>query len=341
MACRPTPTKKTEDDSPVTTTTSRSADEAEKEEAESAVALRHTEEEAMEYREMSRTKRVRCWVDGLLIKQFPGDQMPKVGTMHLDEEAEYLYQRTARVSEYVFRGQKFTDAWYLIKNKEGIIGWAHGGGLKFVETSPDVIRGNEGQTDVNARKSENNATPTENDWVFLPGRRMGSIVRNTSEEKLVSLFGPDNLKRGKVTTIGTTTENCTYIYRDTPDEIAITWKDETRTKIKAVYLSNIGGKWHSPSGIKIGMKLGDLAKLNEAPILFYGFSGEYSGTISDWKKGKIAPATSGFYVVLNYDGSRSSQEFLAQVKNEKVFNSNAEPFRHIDVYIKRIVVYLD
>lgn len=341
FACRPTPTKKKEEDSPVTTTTSRSADEAEKEEEESAVALRHTEEEAVEYREMSRPKWVKCWVDGLLIKQFPGNQMPKVGTMRLDEEAEYLYQRTARLSEYVFRGQKFTDAWYLIKNKEGITGWVHGGGLKFVETSPDVIRGSEGQTEVNARKAETTATATENDWVFLPGRRMGPIFKNTSEEKLVSLFGPDNLKRGKVATIGAATEPCTYIFRETPDEIAITWKDETRTKVKAVYISNLSGRWHSPSGIKVGMTLGDLAKLNEAPILFYGFAGDYSGTISDWKKGKISPATKGFYIVLHYDASKSSQEFLAQVKNEKVFNSNAEPFRHISVYVKRIVVYLD
>lgn len=340
FACRPTPTKKKEDGSPATPTADRGI-EPKTDEDESDAALRHTGEEVVEYNEMSKPKRVRCWVDGLIMKQFPGNDMPKVGTMRLDEEAGYLYQRTARLSEYVFRGQKFTDAWYLVQNKAGIMGWVHGGGLKFVETSPEVIRGNEGQTDANARKAENGNLPTENDWVFLPGKRIGSISRNTSEEKLVSLFGPNNLKRGKVVTIGAATEACTYIYKDTPDEIALTWKDDTRTKVKAVYMGTFGGKWHSPSGIKIGMSLGDLAKLNEAAILFYGFAGEYSGTISDWKKGKISPATKGFYLVLHYDENKSSKEFLAQVKQEKTFNSNAEPFRHVEVYIKRIVVYLD
>ena len=340
FACRPTPTKKKEDGSPATPTTDRGI-EPKTDEDESDAALRHTGEEVVEYNEMTKPKRVRCWVDGLIMKQFPGNDMPKVGTMRLDEEAGYLYQRTARLSEYVFRGQKFTDAWYLVQNKAGIMGWVHGGGLKFVETSPEVIRGNEGQTDANARKAENGNLPTENDWVFLPGKRIGSISRNTSEEKLVSLFGPNNLKRGKVVTIGAATEACTYIYKDTPDEIALTWKDDTRTKVKAVYMGTFGGKWHSPSGIKIGMSLGDLAKLNEAAILFYGFAGEYSGTISDWKKGKISPATKGFYLVLHYDENKSSKEFLAQVKQEKTFNSNAEPFRHVEVYIKRIVVYLD
>lgn len=315
-----------------------------KEETPEEEQLTFAEEEALEFQELSKSSRIKCWVGGLIIKQYPGDKMPKLSTLTEGEELEYLYQRTARKSEYTFKGQKFNDSWYLIRSGSGVIGWVHGGGIKFLPDSPESVVRTEGKNNQRVSESDSDdpsLAQQANDWVFVPGKRVGSINRKTTEDQLVKLFGPDYVKRGEVVTTGSKKEPCTYVFKDMPDEIAITWKDKTRTKIKAVYINKKGGRWHSAEGIKTGITLQDLAKLNENPVQFYGFDWDYSGTVGSWKKGKLEKFTQHFYIVLHYNTDKSSKEFLQQMKGNKTFTSSMESSRNVDIFIKRIVIYLD
>jgi hypothetical protein len=308
------------------------------EEKASNATIRATDE-AQAYDELSKPNRIRAWVNGLIVKQYPGNNMPKIATMKEGEEAEYLYQRTFLSAEYVFKGQKIRDAWYLIRTHDDIIGWVHGGGMKFVPTA-----GNGNDANAQEIKSDAINTTTQkitNDWIFVPGKRVGSIYKNTAETQLVELFGPDNVQRGEIVTTGGKKENCSFVYKGTPDELAITWKDLTRTKINAVYLTNRSGKWHSQEGIKTGLSLTDLAKLNEAPFTFYGFDWEYGGTIGGWKNGKISKFSKGFYVVLQYNAANTPKEFIQKAKGNQVFSSTSELAKAMDIAVKRIVVYLD
>lgn len=338
-ACKPTAKP------PVETQTERSTEAKEvASPEETEETFRYTEDHSTEFKELSRSNHAKCWVGGLIVKQYPGENTPKLATLKENEQVEYLYQRTARTSEYTFRNQKFRDAWYLIKTDAGVIGWVHGGGLKFSEvpsTVADNESGGSGSTQRVANPNPSGSIKILNDWVFVPGKRVGTISRQTTEEKLVMLFGPDKIKRGKVKVPGNKEEACTFVFQGEPDEIAITWKDDTRTKIRAVYINNVGGKWHSQEGIKVGMPLADLAKVNETPITFSGFDWEYGGTISNWRKGNIEKFTKYFYVVLNYNEAKSSKEYLSQMKGDKYIHSNGEAARHVDIQVKRIVVYVD
>lgn len=356
-ACRPTPKENTgkeettkergldeggetpSKNKPVTETTKRVSGENSGDEP-----LSFAEEEANEYHELSNSSRIKCWVGGLILKQYPGDKMPKLATLTEGEELEYLYQRTARKSEYTFKGQKFKDSWYLVRSASGVTGWVHGGGIKFLPDSPESVVRTEGKSNQRIQESEPDdpsLAQQSNDWVFIPGKRVGSVNRKTTEEQLVKLFGPDYIKRGEISTTGSQKEACTYVFKDMPDEIAITWKDKPRTKIKAVYITRKGGRWHSAEGIKTGISLQDLAKLNENPVQFYGFDWDYSGTVGSWKKGKLEKFTKYFYIVLHYNADKSSKEFLQQMKGNKIFTSSMESSRNVDIFIKRIVVYLD
>ncbi len=314
------------------------------EETNSDIQLTYAEEQAAEFDELNRSSRVLCWVGGLIIKQYPGDKMPQIATLPEGEEVEYLYQRTARKSEYTFKGQKFKDSWYLIRTASGVIGWVHGGGIRFIPEPQEFVVRNDSKatqrTGEDVAEDPSLAQQT-NDWVFVPGKRVGSIHRKVTENQLVKLFGFDQVKRGEITTTGSKKEPCTYVYKDTPDEIAITWKDSPRTQIKAVYINKNGGKWHSAEGIKNGISLQDLAKLNENPLSFYGFDWDYSGTVGSWKKGRMEKFTKYFYVVLHYNPEKSSKEYLNQMKGNKVLTSSMESARGVDIFVKRIVVYLD
>lgn len=352
LACRPTPggqqdTQRDLDNSPTErkaegTLTDNGSDvpgspQTVRQTGETAksVEVSGAEDEARNFQELSRPSRVKCWVGGLIVKQFPGNNMPKAATMAEGEEAEYLYQRTFLASEYTFKGQKIRDYWYLIKKADGTIGWVHGGGVKFLATE-DAGPSNAKPDAVNTEKAK-----IENDWVFVPGKRVGSVFKATSETDLVQRFGAENVKRGEVKTSLTKTENCTYVYQGTPDELALTWTDFTRTKVKAVYLNRKGGRWHSPEGLRTGISLTELIKLNEAPLAFSGFDWEYSGVVSDWKKGKLAKYTKGFYAVLHYNTDSTPQELVKQNKGNKTLSSASEKVKYMDLYVQRLVVYLD
>ena len=167
--------------------------------------LTYAEEESLEFEELSQSPRAKCWVGGLIVKAYPGETMPKVATLETGEEVEYLYQRTARKAQYTFKGQKFSDSWYLIRTASGVVGWVHGGGIKFLPNSPESVVRVEGQNNqrVEGKEiSDPSLAQQANDWVFVPGKRVGSIHAKVSEDQLVKLFGPDYVKRGEIVTTG-------------------------------------------------------------------------------------------------------------------------------------------
>jgi len=302
--------------------------------------LDHLTDEAQEYMELSKPNLVKCWVGGLRVKSQPNEDFPDVARLKEGETATYLYQRTVRKTKYKFEGQWFEDPWYLIRTKTDLVGWVHGGGIKFVEVNP--VASKEGERGMDKRVAEVPVNPKiENDWIFVPGKRIGQIKLTTSEAMLVKLFGADKVKRGEVSTDAGKKEACTYVMKGEADELAITWKDATRTKVKAVYISNINAKWHSPEGVRMGQSLQELAKVNEAPISFYGFDWEYSGTISTWRNGIVGKYLKHFYLVLHYNESKSSKEFLSKMKGEKILHSNGQAAQNVAIYVKRIVLYLD
>lgn len=302
--------------------------------------LGHLSQEAQEFKELAKPSKVKCWVDGLIVKSQPGKDMPQLATMREGQEAEYMYQRTVRQSEFTLRGQQFEDAWYLIKLNDGTMGWVHGGGIRFVEPQ-SLLNPENKERDLNARKSSEGNQKVENDWIFVPGKRVGPIKLKSTEEDLVTFFGSDAVSRGEISIPSGKKEACTFVYKGTENELAIVFKDATRTKIKAIYFTKAEGKWQSPEGLSVGMSVDELIKLNEAPIAFYGFDWEYSGVINSWKKGNIDKYTKYFYTALSYDKSSSSSEFLEKMKGNQLIVSNSASLHRVKLYVERIVVYLD
>ncbi len=48
--------------------------------------------------------------------------------------------------------------------------------------------------------------------------------------------------------------------------------------------------WHDSTGLRTGMTLSELVKLNGAPVSFYGLDWDYGGAVQDWHGGKLANA---------------------------------------------------
>ena len=298
---------------------------------------------SIEFQELARPNYVEAWVDQLIVKAQPGADMPEIGRMRQGEVAAYLKQRTVRKSTFTLRDQRFTEPWILIKTKDSVMGWVHQGGVRFVERSlPELITQNPNFPAMRTRSM--NGVPEANipdKYLVTPGKQVGPIKLNTTEEDLITLFGPGQVARGVVNISPVTTEPGTLIFPNTTDELRITWKDEVRTKIKAVYLDRQSENWQTHQGLRVGMSLSDLCKANEGPLTFYGFNWEYAGTVNSWRSGKLAPFEKKFYIVLKPRSAQYAKPYLSRFAGNTIFSSNTQGVEKLDLVVSRIGVYLD
>ncbi|MEL6133577.1 MAG: hypothetical protein AAFR59_09470 [Bacteroidota bacterium] len=291
-----------------------------------------------EVQEMAKPNKVRAWVSKLIVKAQPGKEMPQVALMEEGEVAEYLYQRTIRKSEFSLRGQRFYQPWILIKTQSGMMGWVHEGGITYLTPDYEQILNDLVNTRTNARQAAPKDPAT--DRLIIPGKQFGAIRLNTSESDLISIYGPTRVARGEVVVPNKKQEACTVVFPRTKDEIRITWKDDTRSKVKAIYLGEKGSSWYTSQGLGVGISLLDLVKANKAPIEFYGFGWEYGGTVETWKNGTLQSKSKYFYVRMA-PGSHVPTSQTAPFKGNKLFTSNDPGVEDLDIEVKRLVVYLD
>ncbi len=295
---------------------------------------------SVEFQELTKPNQVEAWVDQLIVKAQPGANMPEIAKMREGEIATYLKQRTLRKTEFKLRGQRYYEPWILIKTKDSVMGWVHQGGVRFIQ--PNVL------TDLLApdaqmrsRSIDGNNSSTSNQALIIPGKQVGPIKLNTSEEELIRLFGPTQVQRGTVNTSSVNIEQCTIIFPNTNDELRITWKDQSRSEVKAVYVLRSNGKWYTDQGLKVGMDLLALTKVNENPVNFYGLNWEYGGVVDSWKNGVLSKYASKFYIVLAPYQPTANNMLFNKFTGNAIFSSNTEGVEQLDLVVSRIVVYLD
>ena len=149
-----------------------------------------------------------------------------------------------------------------------------------------------------------------NDWVCIAGERAGIVTSTTSEQELITQLGENVSAHDTIFGSEGFFAIGTILYKGTPNEAHIIWKDTLNFKNPAsvevgwVEPSNAAKvQWHTNNGIKIGTTLLELEKLNEKPFRFYGFGWDYGGSVSDWNKGKLIDSDGKSYlsVILGYD----------------------------------------
>jgi hypothetical protein len=290
-----------------------------------------------ELEEMTRPNQVQAWVDQLIVKAQPGVDMPEVARLREGDIATYLHQRTAGKTAFTLRGQRYDQPWILVETQAGVMGWVHEGGVRYV--TPNFMQWlSQSKTSPNARKAAPDVMPAS-DRVIVPGQRVGPIRLTTDETELMKLYGPTNVGRSTVKAPGKGSLPCTVVFPGSQDELRITWKDDARTRIAAVYLLNSGSTWFTPQGLRHGLSLMELTKINQAPVGFYGMGWTYAGTVSNWKNGRLAPMSKQFYVMLVAKDASAQQ--LKPFQGDKVFSSNQDGVEALDLYVNHWVVYLD
>jgi hypothetical protein len=75
--------------------------------------------------------------------------------------------------------------------------------------------------------------------------------------------------------------------KDPRRRLEVWWQNPNRT---GTYLIDIAGKsiWSGPKGLKLGLTLEQLQKLNKKPFKLSGFDGNDIASVADWDGGELA-----------------------------------------------------
>lgn len=169
-----------------------------------------------------------------------------------------------------------------------------------------------------------------NDFLIVPGERVGPITAKTSEADLLeqlgksivtaddTLYGPEGS-----TFLGTT------LYKGTPDEVHIIYSDERRSKPETVLIrptlvddegNPIPGlaasQWHTTDGLRIGTTLKELEQRNGKPFKIWGFAWDYGGVLSDWQGGQMSKLAKKTPITITF-----GPPAIMTAKQEKAYNS--------------------
>jgi len=121
----------------------------------------------------------------------------------------------------------------------------------------------------------------------------GPFAKDTSHARLVTEFGAKNVVFKDVETSGDVLKKATVVFDDDPTKrVIIFWSDiKTRSKPSSV-LVEAPSTWSGPGGIRNGLPLKSLEKINGTKFNMRGFGSIGGGSISDLK-GPFADVAGG------------------------------------------------
>jgi hypothetical protein len=184
------------------------------------------------------------------------------------------------------------------------------------------------------------------DWLIVPGQRVGPITASTTRADLDTMFGKENVQERNLD-ISEGPESATVVFgNDASAALAITWDRERPSTIHICFATQTGPcRWRTAGGIRIGLPIRELEKLNEKSFQMTGFGGEPQGTVTSWRKGQLEedPTACGHLVVrltpaaeLTGALSKSETGLLKQLQGEKPYSSNSFPMLELNPVVSAL-----
>jgi hypothetical protein len=126
--------------------------------------------------------------------------------------------------------------------------------------------------------------------------------------------------------------------KDPKRRLEIWWSNPSRSD---TYLILINGQstWSAPDGMKLGLTLADVQKLNKKPFKIKGFDKDNIATVDDWDGGALATIPGGckFGISLQADPKASADDISA-LPADKEFSSDDAAMRAVKPKVSEILI---
>jgi hypothetical protein len=168
----------------------------------------------------------------------------------------------------------------------------------------------------------------------------GPFGRNASHADLAKAFGSGNVVYQDIDGAGGETIKASVLYpNDAKAKLEIIWGDEKARRRPMIRAKDQSG-WASANGIRIGMALEEIEKMNGKPFKLSGFDWDDGGRVRDWQGGALAkPLPGGCIVSVEFVHSEDAPEAnLSKVTGEGEFLSDGADMRAVEPYVAVVTI---
>jgi hypothetical protein len=154
----------------------------------------------------------------------------------------------------------------------------------------------------------------------------GPFAKDSSHAKLQQAFGAPNVAIQKVDGAEGETFEASVLYRADPSRrLEVTWIDDKKRSGLSSASAKKPSTWTGPEGIRIGMTLDEVAKLNGQPFRLNGFEWDYGGYVVDLK-GKLASLPGGCGLMLRFSPGMAldAKKHAGLIGEKKLSSSDAK-----------------
>jgi hypothetical protein len=167
----------------------------------------------------------------------------------------------------------------------------------------------------------------------------GPFSKDSSNLKLAMVFDSRNVTFEDVDVGGTKVGASILFPKDPKRRLEIWWQNPGNRS--GIYLVLINGQstWSAPAGLKLGLTLAELEKLNRKPFKLKGFDKDGTATVSDWDDGALAkmPGDCKSGVSLKPD-PKASADAVKALTADKEYSSSDPLFRELKPKVSEILI---
>jgi len=167
----------------------------------------------------------------------------------------------------------------------------------------------------------------------------GAFAKNTSEQKLAAQFGKDNVVWTQVDGPEASKLDATVLFPTDPKRrLEVLWTNaETRSDVQVIAI-NGQSAWTAPKGLKLGLTVAALEKLNGKPFSMKGFGGDTSGQVTSWNGGALAALPGGCMAGVRFSADPKAGPLDASIIDGKEFLSNLPALKTAQAKVAEILI---
>jgi len=168
----------------------------------------------------------------------------------------------------------------------------------------------------------------------------GTFGKDSSHLKLAMTFDSKNITFTDVESTGGTKVPASVLFpKDPKRRLEVWWANPAARS--DTYLIVINGKsdWSAPGGLRLGLNLAQLEKLNHKAFKLKGFDKDGTATVSDWDGGVLASLPGGCKSGVNLRADpKVPAETVAALAADKEYSSGDPEMRAVKPAVSEILI---
>jgi hypothetical protein len=170
----------------------------------------------------------------------------------------------------------------------------------------------------------------------------GVFAKDSTHLKLALKYDARNIVFGQVDGQGGSKLNASILFPDDPRRrLEVLWNDNATHANPSVIAINGKSQWTAPKGLKLGLSVAALQKLNKHPFKLTGFGADGSASVVGWEGGALDTLPGGCKVGIRLSmNAKTPQEARSAVTGDKeLLSSDASVLAAKPAVIEILVGY--